>query len=164
LYDRTVRPLHAYLRRISRDPALAEDLAQETYLRLLQSSNPASDATRLRAYLYRIATNLAHDAWRRRRRESRIGRITQQGSQAAGIDVNSLDLSKALECLKPRQRAMLWLAYVEGFEHREIAEILGVKETGIRVALFRCRKRLARALRREEPAREKRRASEKLRV
>ena len=58
-----------------------------------------------------------------------------------------LDVGAVLGELSPRQRAMLWLAYVEGYEHREIAEILGLRAASIRVLLFRARRRLAALLR-----------------
>jgi RNA polymerase sigma-70 factor (ECF subfamily) len=45
--------------------------------------------------------------------------------------------------LKPQEQSLLWLAYVEGFDHREIASTLQLKEGSIRVLLFRARKRLA---------------------
>jgi RNA polymerase sigma-70 factor (ECF subfamily) len=49
--------------------------------------------------------------------------------------------------LKPRQRALLWLAYVEGMRHAEIAEVLGLSALSIRPLLFRARRRMATALR-----------------
>jgi RNA polymerase sigma-70 factor (ECF subfamily) len=49
--------------------------------------------------------------------------------------------------LKPAQRKMVWLAYVQGASHAEIAEALGLKAASIRLLLFRARKQLARFLR-----------------
>jgi RNA polymerase sigma-70 factor (ECF subfamily) len=49
--------------------------------------------------------------------------------------------------LKPQEQSLLWLAYVEGFDHREIASALQLKEGSIRVLLFRARKKLAGILR-----------------
>jgi len=51
--------------------------------------------------------------------------------------------------LKPRQRDALWLAYAEGSSHEEIAQVLGVKPTSIKLILFRARRKLARLLRGE---------------
>ena len=48
--------------------------------------------------------------------------------------------------LKPQEQALLWLAYVEGFDHREISAILGVKSTSVRVLLIRARKKLSSVL------------------
>ena len=48
--------------------------------------------------------------------------------------------------LNPQQQALLWLAYVEGFDHREISAILGVKSTSVRVLLIRAKKKLSSVL------------------
>ena len=53
------------------------------------------------------------------------------------------DMTEAFGELKPQQRSLLWLAYVEGFDHREIADAAGVKEKSVKVLLFRARKALA---------------------
>ena len=58
------------------------------------------------------------------------------------------DLTRALETLKPRERALLWLAYAEGSSHREIADSLGLKTGSIKLLLFRARRKLAAALQR----------------
>src|SRR5262249_25501331 len=70
LYEETSRPLFAYLIRISGQRDLAEDLLQETYCRLLAAKLPTMDAVSRRSYLFRIATNLLHDYWRRHKEHS----------------------------------------------------------------------------------------------
>ena len=57
------------------------------------------------------------------------------------------DVGRALEQLKPRERAMLWLAYVEGSSHKEIAEVVGLRAASIRLLLFRARRKLVHILR-----------------
>ena len=54
-----------------------------------------------------------------------------------------LDLTRAMARLKPRDRAMLWLAYAQGASHREIAEVVGVGQASVKPLLFRARKKLA---------------------
>ena len=56
------------------------------------------------------------------------------------------DMQKLFEELEPKERALLWLAHVEGAPHREVAEILGLKEKSIRVMLFRARRKFASIL------------------
>ena len=70
-----------------------------------------------------------------------------EGSVAAsdGADLRH-DMSRVFEELKPRERALLWLAHVEESDHEEIAEALGLKAKSIRVLLFRARKRLGELL------------------
>jgi RNA polymerase sigma-70 factor (ECF subfamily) len=53
--------------------------------------------------------------------------------------------------LKPRDREILWLAYAEGASHKEIAEVLGLRPTSLKMLLFRARRRLAELLGRTEP-------------
>ncbi len=152
-YAATAASLWAYLRRLGGDPALADDVLQESYVKLLGHVDPASEEREKRAYLYRIATNLLRDRWRQDRREflglsSLLGGWKEWGRET---DASAkMDLESAFHRLEPRERAILWLAYVEGYDHREIAGIVGVKEGSVRVLLFRARKKAARELDRKE--------------
>src|SRR5690242_10226093 len=62
-YERSARPLWAYLARVSGDPALADDLLQESYIRFLAADTPQDGEVAARRYLFRIATNLLRDHW-----------------------------------------------------------------------------------------------------
>jgi len=146
-YGRTARPLRGYLLRCLGDPALADDLVQETYLRLLRSDLETDDETYRRNYLFRIATNLVRDHFRKRRPERPLpkeGRATPSHQQAVGL---RSDVARALTELAPRDRQMLWLAYVEGSSHAEIAESLGLRTASLKSMLFRARARLAERFR-----------------
>lgn len=152
-HSRTASGLWSYLRRLGGDPALADDVLQESYVKFLGHVGAGSDERERRAYLYRIATNLVRDRWRRNRREalglaSLFGRW-EEGSRD-GDAGSRMDLASAFSRLPPRERAILWLAYVEGYDHREIAGIVGVKEGSVRVLLFRARRKAARELDRKE--------------
>jgi len=145
VYERTARPLWAYLERVSGDPALADDLLQECYCRFLSLENPPQEEAHLKNYLFRIATNLLRDHWRavQRHGETEIGGadFPVQDHGVANVPLRS-DLGRALSRLKPRERQLLWLAYAEGASHREIAKASGMKEVSVRPLLFRARKRL----------------------
>ncbi|MFI5179124.1 MAG: RNA polymerase sigma factor [Vicinamibacterales bacterium] len=151
-YDRTSRPVWAYLSRITGDPRLADDLLQEAYYRFLRSrADYDSDAHR-RNYLFKIASNLAHDARRRRRVDAvaldeTIDPPDPRSAEGAGHAARRVDLSRAMARLKPRERDLLWLAYAQGWSHREIADTLGVKTGSVKLLLFRARRRLAGFLR-----------------
>lgn len=152
-YERSARPLWAYLARVSGDPALADDLMQESYLRYLSTPRPeprlAEGEVAARRYLFRIATNLLRDHWRRPRSTS-IEEIPEEffaaGASAAQADSRAV-LSPMLALMRPRDRQLLWLAYAEGCSHREIAGITGLATASIRLLLFRARRRIARLLR-----------------
>jgi RNA polymerase sigma-70 factor (ECF subfamily) len=141
-YSRTARPLRAYLVGSSGNRTLADDLLQESYYRLLRSDFKATDENHRRNYLFRIGTNLLRDHYRRRKPE--VGEFPEMpGDLGHGDRVNMRsDLEKVLNELKPRDRQMLWLAYVEGQSHREIAEALELKTASIRPMLFRARQRM----------------------
>ena len=145
VYERTARPLWAYLARVSGDPALADDLLQECYCRFLSLANPPEEEAHRKNYLFRIATNLLRDHWRavQRHGETAIesADLPSQDHRVANVPLRS-DLGRALSKLKPRERQLLWLAYAEGASHREIAKTSGMKEASIRPLLFRARKKL----------------------
>ncbi len=147
-HARTSQPLWAYLRRISGDPAQADDVLQESYLRLLRHPPSADrDERECKAYLFQIATNLMRDRWRAKARErSALERLLSFWPPRPERSEVSLDMGAALDRLPPRDRALLWLAHVEGYDHREIAKVLGLQERSVRVILFRARKKLEREL------------------
>src|SRR5215510_4017951 len=151
-YDRTARSVWSYLARITGDRALADDLLQESYYRFLRAERRFDNESHRRNYLFRIATNLAHDRHRRRHgvsvpvpAENEPGALMDTADVAADTERRT-DLARAMATLKPREREMLWLAYAQGSTHEEIAESLGVRKASIKILLFRARRRLAAAL------------------
>jgi RNA polymerase sigma-70 factor, ECF subfamily len=155
-YDRTARQAWAYLFRATGDAALADDLLQETYYRLLRGRAVfESDEHRVH-YLFRIAANLLADTHRRRRPEH-IPLSEEDGRGQAGPDAarrieQQTDVARALAALAPRDRDMLWLAYADGASHAEIASHLGVARPSVKAMLFRARRRLAAHLHRVNTA------------
>jgi len=152
-YDRTSRSVWGYLARLTGDPSMADDLLQDTYYRFLRSGATHENEAHRRNALFTIATNLARDAYRRK---SVLPFFVSDNFEipsredAAGRFEKKTDLTRAMSSLRSRDRAMLWLAYVEGFSHREIATVLGMKTASIKLLLFRARRRLA-AILREQP-------------
>jgi RNA polymerase sigma-70 factor, ECF subfamily len=145
VYERTARPLWAYLARVSGDPALADDLLQECYCRFLALANPPQEEAHRKNYLFRIATNLLRDHWRATKRHGETGietaDVPSQDHYMANVPLRS-DLGRALAKMKPKERQLLWLAYAEGASHREIAKTSGMKEASVRPLLFRARMKL----------------------
>ena len=150
LYEATFPALWAYVVRGVGEAAVADDISQEAYVRFLQAKTSGLDAPQVKAYLYRIATNLMHDHWRRSKRDVHDDNDAREHPDPAGderLDLR-LDVNEAFEELSPRQRTLLWLAYVEGYGHRDIAGVMNIREKSVRVLLFRARNRLAGLLRR----------------
>lgn len=126
-YDRTARGVWAYLARVTTDPQLADDLLQETFHRFLRAAGTHDSESHRRNSLYRIATNLARDARRRtftRPSADVVGDDVERvpGGDHASATERRADVTRAMSRLKPRDRAMLWLAYAEGATHGEIAQ------------------------------------------
>ncbi|HYH00407.1 MAG TPA: RNA polymerase sigma factor [Terriglobales bacterium] len=144
-YERTARPLWAYLVRVSGQRDLADDLLQESYCRFLSVDLPRMDEAQQKSYLFRIATNLLRDRWRRMENTT-ASDATQAGAYEDDIGTKA-DVRRALELLKPRERQLLWLAYVEGSNHKEIADCTGLRVGSVRLLLFRARRKLADLLR-----------------
>ena len=141
-YEETSPPLFAYLLRVSRERALAEDLLQESYCRLLSTKLSPMDEAGRRSYLFRIATNLLRDRWRRHKEDSLPDPISEVASSAPHPDLR-IEMRQAFRRLKDRERQLLWLAYVEGSSHKEIADSTGLKAGSIRLLLLRARRKLA---------------------
>ncbi len=145
LYARTAAPLRAYIARSMASSAYADDILQETFLRLLRTPLATRDLDELRAYAFRVAGNLMADHWRGRRHES-DERPPEPGG--AGPDpVLQVDVRRLFGRLTRRDRQLMWLAHVEQASHQEIAGLLGLKAGSIRVLLSRARGRLASLLR-----------------
>lgn len=143
LYDATAQPLRAYLLHVSRRPDVADDLLQETYCRYLMHGRTDMDESQTRSYLFRIATNLLHDRVR-----SRVD-LTVPEIPESGVTPSletRFDVRAALRQLKPRERELLWLAYVEGMTHEEIAATIGLRPLSVKILLFRARKKAAQLL------------------
>jgi RNA polymerase sigma-70 factor, ECF subfamily len=148
-YARSARSLWAYLARVSRDPALADDLTQESYVRFLSASHQENGEVAARRYLFTIATNLLRDHWRRPRSSS-LDDVPEEVFAAKGGEGQAESLAMlgpAMAQMRPRDRQLLWLAYAEGYSHHEIAEVTGLASASIRLLLFRARRKMARLLR-----------------
>jgi RNA polymerase sigma-70 factor, ECF subfamily len=144
LYEATARPIHAYLLGVTGRSDVADDVLQETYFRFFLRRPAELPATETRRYLFRIATNLLRDRWRTRKDEQWPVGFDEGFSH----DVNTqLDVRQAMRGLKPRERELLWLAYVEGMSHAEIGSITGLKVPSVRPLLFKARKKAAGLLR-----------------
>ena len=138
-YQRHTRSVWTYVYRVTGNAADADDIVQEAFLRLFQVDNPPSDDEGLRRYVFRVAGNLMADRWRRRAREERHATAPAEGEHLQSHDV---DVARTFAALNPRERALLWLAYVEGDTHADIAESLQVGRSSVKVMLSRARARL----------------------
>jgi len=143
-YRKTAGSLWSYLYRLVGNAATADDLLQKTFFRFLRTNPSLAGEEHIRRYLFRTATNVALDHFRESKREKNI-----ELPPPAPVDERHElrhDMMRMFGELKPRERALLWLAHVEEADHDEIGEALGLKSKSVRVLLFRARKKLAEIL------------------
>jgi RNA polymerase sigma-70 factor (ECF subfamily) len=147
-YRRTAGSLWSYLFRLTGNEAAADDLLQKTFFRFLRANPAVASEEHLRSWIFRTATNLAFDHFRETKRE-RI-KLEERVRDAVTVleprDALRHDMMRTFAQLKPRERALLWLAHVEEADHEDIGEALGVKTGSVKVLLFRARKRLGELL------------------
>ncbi|HXE57127.1 MAG TPA: sigma-70 family RNA polymerase sigma factor [Gemmatimonadales bacterium] len=145
--------------RLTRDPARAEDLVQETMLRAFRAWDRFTPGTNARAWLFAILRNGFINEYRRMRREPRMVELdaAEPGSihdAVADTDPEGRFFSRivdeqvlaALDDLPPDFREVVVLSDVEGLPYAEIAELLGVPVGTVKSRLFRARRLLQRAL------------------
>jgi RNA polymerase sigma-70 factor, ECF subfamily len=156
--------LYSAALRMTRNPADAEDIVQETYLKAYRAFGGFEEGTNLRAWLYRILTNTFINAYRARQRRPderdldevedlylyrRLGALEGAGRSAEDemMDLFTDDEVKAaMESLPEQFRIAVFLADVEGFSYKEIAEILDVPIGTVMSRLHRGRKAMQKAL------------------
>jgi RNA polymerase sigma-70 factor, ECF subfamily len=140
-YENSGRALFGYLLRVTGHRDVAEDVMQESYCRILSAKLPPMDKAQKKSYLFRIAANLLRDRWRR---GDDVQEEAASELAAPSHDPEAqTDMRRIFDQLKPRERQLLWLAYVEGASHKEIAESTGLSSGSIRLLLFRARRKLA---------------------
>ena len=148
-YRRNAGSLWSYLFRMTGNQAAADDLLQKAFFRFLRSNPALATEEHQRRWLFRTATNLALDHFRETKRErSRADamEVREHAPSAEPREALRHDMMKTFAELKPRERALLWLAHVEEADHDDIGAALGVKTNSVKVLLFRARKRLAELL------------------
>jgi RNA polymerase sigma-70 factor (ECF subfamily) len=148
-YRATAGSLWSYLYRLTGDGAAADDLLQKAFFRFLRANPALATEEHMRRWLFRTATNLALDHFREAKRERSRTEVELPLPATESRQVLRHDMMKVFGELKPRERALLWLAHVEEADHVDIGDDLGVKPKSVKVLLFRARKRLGEMLTRK---------------
>ena len=144
LYTRHRPALTAFLTRFTGNVALAEDLSQESFLRLWEARERFDRRRKFKVWLYVAAKNLAINALKARR-EQPLGaadRAEPAPRPSALMDA----VTEALQALPETQRLALVLTVYEQFSHREAAKAMGCTEVSARVLAFRARQTLKQRL------------------
>lgn len=156
-YENYSRSFWFYIYKICGDEQMADDVFQESFYKFLKAKINFQNEKHMQAYLYRIAYRLIIDKIRRIKVEKKAFEKEQQAYRNAiqkkgpQSEVHfSLDMEKTFKKLKPKERMLLWLAYVEGYSYGEIAEMTETKENSLKVQLFRARGKLVKILKTQE--------------
>ena len=167
-FERDVLPLlpnlYAAALRMTRNPADAEDVVQDTYLRAYRGFATFKEGTNLKAWLYRILTNSYINTYRKKQREPQTvegpddidewylydrlrGRNVELSAETEVLDrIPDQAVKQALESLPENFRMPVLLADVEGFSYQEIADIMQTPIGTVMSRLHRGRKALQKAL------------------
>ncbi|MEZ5318045.1 MAG: sigma-70 family RNA polymerase sigma factor [Vicinamibacterales bacterium] len=142
LFARYRDPVWRFFRRRVADTARAEELAQETFLALIQSAPRYEPRAAFRSYVFGVAYNVLLAARRRRRRgiEEPIAELDPPGASSDPASV--LWIRQAMAALDPGEREVLMLREYEALSYDEIASLTGVPVGTVRSRLFRAREAL----------------------
>lgn len=153
LFQRLYPSLYRYLHRLTGDADAAEDIAQESFVRLLKQNLPEAE---VRPWLFTVATNLVRDRARKSERRQRL--LTGAPSLIKPTALPDEDVERAeriqrvrtvLEKLPERDRQLL-LMREEGFKYDEIAQVVGVAPASVGTLVARALRRFVEMFEREE--------------
>lgn len=149
LVERHAAPLHAYLARLCGDASEAEDLLQESWMRVVRGAPSFDPARRFRSWAYGIATHVARDRYRRHRARGGVHAALPPELPGPATEPRSLarmDLRGRLAELPERLRQTLVLRYYEGMDELEIAQTLGIARGTVKSRLHAAVASLRRSL------------------
>lgn len=147
-------PVWRFLRQFLGDAELAEDVAQETFLRVYRHLPSFAFQSKFTTWTFQIARNAGVDAIRSRERRDKYERLTSEPAPPAE-PARSVEVAWAIGSLDDRQREALLVVEVFGLSYREAATVLGVPEGTVKSRVFLARKAMA-ALMPEEDHRARR--------
>lgn len=151
--------LFGYLMRMVHNRETAEELFQETFLRVHEKASSYRSGARFRSWLFTIATRIAIDRLRRNKRRPEFQTLENEeqvrdGGGSPAEETARIELRQtvqgAIDALPPKQRAVLILSYYQGHTYPEIAEIMSCSTGTIKTHMSRALKKLATRLPRPE--------------
>jgi RNA polymerase sigma-70 factor (ECF subfamily) len=162
VFDEYQRPIYNYLLRLTQNQAEAEDLTQETFIRVHRSLPTFRGEASLSTWLYRIATNVSLDHFRRSATRQAKAALSLEETESDGewvVDETasspeqmaaqsemSACVQRFIQRLSPSYRTVLVLHDLQGLKNREIADVLDVSLSTVKIRLHRARKKLREAL------------------
>jgi RNA polymerase sigma factor (sigma-70 family) len=139
--------IYRYLRRRSENAATAEDLCSEVFRIAWEKSTDSGSLSTM--ILFGVARNVLRNHDRSSARSAKLIEELRPGQRAAKESARDSPLEEALQRLSPEDREVLLLTYWDGFNSREISDLLNTSATAIRMRLHRARKALGHLLQTE---------------
>ncbi len=157
IHDQYYHRVRRFIRATVKNESVADDLVQETFIKIQESLDSLRDPEKISSWIFRIAYHLCQDHFRTLKRSS-----TQEEIHDGLVSLEETPIQKKLEqgemsrcvqdklsLLPGRQRSVIIFADIMDFSHQEIAHILGLTVENVKVRLHRARKRLKAILEKE---------------
>jgi RNA polymerase sigma-70 factor (ECF subfamily) len=138
LYGRHAEELVRFMVKLLGDRERAADLVHDTFVRAMRAADQLRDRASARAWLYRIAANLARNELRRRKLIAFLPFGEHRGAEDA-FDAEAAQVHQALRSIPADQAIALVLHYQRGFSRAEVADLVGISEEGVKSRLARGR-------------------------
>ena len=150
IYDQHYNPVRKFILAYVKDEWVADDLIQETFIKVQKNLESVKDPSKTSSWIFRIAYNLCHDHYRQSKRVA----LNQSNIQQEIVPFKEAVVEKELEqqqmgecvqdkmdLLPPDYRLVLILSDIMAFSHKEIAEILEISVSNVKVRIHRARKK-----------------------
>ena len=150
IYDQHYESVRKFILAYVKDEWVADDLIQEAFIKVQKNLESVKDPAKLSSWIFRIAYNLCHDHYRQSKRAA----INQHNIQQEIVSFKEAVVQKKLEqqqmgecvqdkmdLLPPDYRSVLILADIMAFSHKEIAEIMEISVSNVKVRIHRARKK-----------------------
>ena len=151
IYDEYYGPVRKFILAYVRDEWVADDLIQETFVRIQKNLNGVRDHSKISSWIFRIAHNLCHDHFRQSKRSTLGQRKIQKEivTLREAVVQKELEQQQMGECvqdkmdlLPPDYRTVLILSDIMAFNQKEIAEILDISVSNVKVRIHRARNKM----------------------
>lgn len=150
IYDQHYNRVRKFILAYVKDEWVADDLIQETFIKVQKNLKSVKDPAKLSSWIFRIAYNLCHDHYRQAKRSSLNQRNIQQEivSFKEAVVQKKLEQQQMGQCVQDKMdllpsdyRSVLILSDIMAFSHKEIAEILKISVSNVKVRIHRARKK-----------------------
>ena len=152
IYDEYYNRVKLFITRLVKDEWVAEDLIQETFIRVQKNFNSINDTSKLSSWIFRIAYNLCQDHFRSQKKNNQNSTKLERDSSSLFVQLpKQMEIEQhqmgacvqeQIDLLPKQQRIVLILFDLLGFRHAEIADILDISKENAKIRLHRARKAL----------------------